>query len=265
MYRGLVGALVDRRRQPLARRLSARPPLPAQHFLRSLSGVIALCAVVLRHRQAAARHGRDAQLHVFVVAGCSFVLGGAVTARRKASDLALALMALAGFVGVVLVLQPTIAREQWWAGLVGLLSGVVSAAGYLQVAALGRAGEPESRIVFYFSVGGIVGGAASSNFTGWHAHSLERCRPAAGRWACWQTAAQLMLTRAFTRAAARWSTPVSSTWASASRSSTAWRCSTNASPGPQPSAWLLIVAAGVFATALRTPPPPPRAGRADRR
>jgi hypothetical protein len=37
---------------------------------------------------------------------------------------------------------------------------------------LGRVGEPESRIVFYFSVGGIIGGGLLSSVTGWHGHSV---------------------------------------------------------------------------------------------
>jgi S-adenosylmethionine uptake transporter len=182
MYRGLVGALVigivSRWRGD-----SLRTTVPAQHFLRSLSGVIALClwfyAIGKLQLATAVTLNYTSSLWLAL-----FVLGGAVTARRKPSDLALALMALAGFVGVVLVLQPTIAREQWWAGLVGLLSGVVSAAGYLQVAALGRAGEPESRIVFYFSVGGILAALPEQ------IHRLA-CAPGAvsaccWRWACWQ-------------------------------------------------------------------------------
>ena len=74
----------------------------------------------------------------------------------------------------------------------------MSAAGYLQVAALGRAGEPESRIVFYFSIGGVIGGAALSTLTGWHAHSWSGIGLllAVGVLA---TVAQLMLTRAYVR------------------------------------------------------------------
>ena len=118
--------------------------------------------------------------------------------RRPPSDGRLALAAAAGFIGVVLVLRPTIEREQLWYGLVGLLSGLISAAGYLQVTALGRAGEPESRIVFYFSIGSILGGAALATLTGWHAHTCDGLALllAVGVLA---TVAQLMLTRAYAR------------------------------------------------------------------
>ena len=47
------------------------------------------------------------------------------------------------------------------AGAVGLVSGVGWAMAYMQVAALGGMGEPESRTVFYLSIGTtIVGGVA---------------------------------------------------------------------------------------------------------
>ncbi len=80
----------------------------------------------------------------------------------------------------------------------GLLSGMISATAYLQVTALGRAGEPEYRIVFYFSVGGIVAGALMSFATGWHAHDWRGIGLllATGVLA---TVAQLMLTRAYSK------------------------------------------------------------------
>jgi S-adenosylmethionine uptake transporter len=82
---------------------------------------------------------------------------------------------LVGFAGVALVLRPTLQQEQLGFGLAGLLSGVLSALAYLQVRALGRAGEPEERVVFYFSLSGVVAGALVAVFTGGvHAsHSLH--------------------------------------------------------------------------------------------
>jgi TRAP-type C4-dicarboxylate transport system permease large subunit len=79
-----------------------------------------------------------------------------------------------------------------------LLSGVIAATAYLQVTALGRVGEPEYRIVFYFSVGSTVVGAASLLWTGLHAHTLRGAALllAVGVLA---TLAQLMITRAYGR------------------------------------------------------------------
>lgn len=62
-----------------------------------------------------------------------------------------------GFVGVVLLLQPTLAREQWLGGVLGLVSGVISSIAYLNVRRLGEAGEPEWRTVFYFSLFSAIG------------------------------------------------------------------------------------------------------------
>jgi drug/metabolite transporter (DMT)-like permease len=64
----------------------------------------------------------------------------------------------AGFVGVVLLLQPTLAREQWLGAAFGLGSGIISSIAYLNVRRLGELGEPEWRIVFYFSALSAVGG-----------------------------------------------------------------------------------------------------------
>jgi S-adenosylmethionine uptake transporter len=67
---------------------------------------------------------------------------------------------LASFAGVVLILRPTIEQNQLFAGLVGLLSGMAAALAYMQVKALGQAGEPEARTVFYFSAGTVLVGLA---------------------------------------------------------------------------------------------------------
>jgi S-adenosylmethionine uptake transporter len=103
---------------------------------------------------------------------------------------------LLGFGGVALVLRPTLAAEQLWHGLAGLLSGMTAAMAYLQVTALGRRGEPETRIVFYFALGGVVAGAASMVWTGSSPHTAYGAALllAVGLLA---TAAQLMITRAF--------------------------------------------------------------------
>jgi len=73
---------------------------------------------------------------------------------------------IAGFSGVVMLLRPTIEQNQLFAGVIGLLSGLGAALAYMQVAALGRLGEPESRTVFYFSVGTTLVGGVVMFFTG---------------------------------------------------------------------------------------------------
>lgn len=56
-----------------------------------------------------------------------------------------------GFVGVAVLLQPTLSGDQWLGALLGLLSGVISSVAYFNVRRLGELGEPEWRTVFYFS------------------------------------------------------------------------------------------------------------------
>ena len=64
----------------------------------------------------------------------------------------------AGFVGVVFLLQPTLARDQWLGAAFGLGSGIISSIAYRNVRRLGELGEPEWRTVFYFSALSALGG-----------------------------------------------------------------------------------------------------------
>lgn len=99
----------------------------------------------------------------------AFLVGGTL-AMGRLQDLArqgpIVLTVLAAFTGVVLLLRPTIEQNQLFAGLIGLLSGLGAAFAYLQVAALGRVGEPEARTVLYFSVGATLAGFVGMAFTG---------------------------------------------------------------------------------------------------
>ena len=61
-------------------------------------------------------------------------------------------MVLLGFVGVVLLLKPSFAKQDLFAGAVGLLSGFGAAFAYVHVKQLGNLGEPDWRTVFYFTL-----------------------------------------------------------------------------------------------------------------
>lgn len=65
---------------------------------------------------------------------------------------------LFSFIGVTLVLRPAFEAQQWAGGLMGLASGMISALAYLQVRKLGHLGEPEYRVVFYFSMTNVLAG-----------------------------------------------------------------------------------------------------------
>ncbi|MBC7716808.1 MAG: DMT family transporter, partial [Pseudorhodobacter sp.] len=128
-----------------------------------------------------------------------FLIGGAAMLGTARIDGRLVATVLLGFGGVALILQPTIADNQLWHGLMGLISGIVAATAFLQVAGLAKVGEPALRIVFYFSLGGVVAGAGLATLTGgWHAHHARGMALllAVGVLA---TTAQFMMTRAYGR------------------------------------------------------------------
>ncbi|EEG09092.1 DMT family transporter [Pseudogulbenkiania ferrooxidans] len=115
--------------------------------------------------------------------------------RERLSARAVAALAL-GFVGVLLLLRPTLAGERWEAGLLGLGSGLLAGWSYLHVRELGRLGEPEWRVVFYFALISTVGGAVLMQFDRWHAVTATNVWLLLGL-GLTATVAQLAMTRAY--------------------------------------------------------------------
>jgi len=177
-------------------RVGLRTAVPGMHFWRSASGVSALMLwfYAIGSLPLATAVTLNYMSSVWMAL---FLLGGAVLMGASRVDGRLIAAVMVGFAGVVLVLRPTLAQDQLWGGLTGLLSGMLSATAYLQVTALGRAGEPEPRIVFYFSLGGMVAGLAVALASGGlHGHTLRGIGllVATGVLA---TMAQLLMTRAY--------------------------------------------------------------------
>ncbi len=193
-YRGIVGAvaigfMVWRRGGSL------RTSVPGMHFWRSLSGVLALSLwfYAIGGLPLATAMTLNYMSSVWMAL---FLLGGAIIMGGARIDGRLIATVLAGFAGVALILRPTIDDNQLWHGLIGLISGMLSATAYLQVTALGRIGEPEYRVVFYFSLGGVVAGALTMLAGGANPHTLKGVALllAVGVLA---TVAQLLMTRAY--------------------------------------------------------------------
>jgi S-adenosylmethionine uptake transporter len=134
------------------------------HVTRSAIGVVSLGSwfYAIAHLPLATAMTLNYMSGVWVAA---FIVGGALLYGQSEKQGPLLLTVLMGFAGVVLTLRPTIDHDQLFAGVVGLLSGMGAALAYMQVTALGRAGEPEERTVFYFSVGTAIVGAAGMLFT----------------------------------------------------------------------------------------------------
>jgi drug/metabolite transporter (DMT)-like permease len=64
----------------------------------------------------------------------------------------LAAAATVSFLGVLLLLEPTLDRDQWIDGTLGLASGLLAAIAYASVKRLGASGEPSWRVVFHFTL-----------------------------------------------------------------------------------------------------------------
>ena len=64
---------------------------------------------------------------------------------------------LLGFIGVILLLEPSFNSNDWLAGSLGLLSGLGAALAYAHVKQLGHLNEPDWRTVFYFTLLSTVG------------------------------------------------------------------------------------------------------------
>jgi drug/metabolite transporter (DMT)-like permease len=58
---------------------------------------------------------------------------------------------LIGFLGIVLILKPVL-NHNWFAGLMGVLSGFGAAIAYIMVAKLGQLKEPDLRTVYFFTL-----------------------------------------------------------------------------------------------------------------
>lgn len=145
---------------------------PGMHAWRSLIGVSSLGAwfYALAYLPLPTAMTLNYMSSVWIAA---FFIGGALIAWRPSGQqpqpplqVPLVLTVLVGFAGVIMMLRPSMGANQGFAGMVGLCSGLAAALAYMQVVALARLGEPETRTVFYFAVGSAVAGGGAMLLTG---------------------------------------------------------------------------------------------------
>jgi S-adenosylmethionine uptake transporter len=166
-YRGAIGTLL----MAIAcqrKGISLRTRVPQMHTWRAFTGVVSLAAwfYAIAFLPLATAMTLNYMSGIWVAAflvGATLWKGNLQDVKRQ---IPVVLTVVISFFGVVMVLRPTIEQNQVLAGLVGLSSGMIAAMAYIQVAELGRQGEPVERTVFYFSLAAAASGALVMLFTG---------------------------------------------------------------------------------------------------
>lgn len=180
MYRSLIGAVVIGF-LALARGSSFRTRYPLQHLWRGAVGTTAfgLWFFATSILPIATAMTLNYMSPIWIA---TILFGIGLWRGKLRFEWRFVFAILASFIGVALLLRPTIHAEQLPAGLIGLISGFLAALAYLQVRHLGELGEPEYRVVFYFCLTGTIGAAAvcvlnaylpGSDGVIWHAHDLK--------------------------------------------------------------------------------------------
>lgn len=191
LYRSLVtivfaATLLALHKQPV------RSPYLGMHFVRGFVGTVSLIFYfyAITHLPLATAQTLNYTSPIFLAIATTVVLG-----ERPSPWMLVAI--ILGFVGVALLLQPNFEEGKEGAAMVGLMSGVLATWAYLSVRTLGRLGEPDGRVLFWFGlVASIICAGwqvASSTF---HPIRWNNLWILAGVAIC-GTLAQLAMTRAY--------------------------------------------------------------------
>ena len=177
MYRGLIGVLFM---GALVRQTGAgfATPVPLMHVWRSIVGVTALLSWFYALARIPIATGMTLNYMSSVWIGVILLATGWLYQSKRGQtkrQLPLMVTIISGFFGVALLLRPTFESDQSFAALVGLSSGFMASLAYLQVSALTKLGEPETRVVFYFSLASCLCGAIGTwwiGASGWSWHAI---------------------------------------------------------------------------------------------
>ena len=200
MYRGIIGITVMTC-TILYQGDSFKTGMWGQHLWRGVVGVIALWlwfyAIAILPLATAMTLNYMAPIWIAVI----LLAGGWWRATKQVEWPLVAAIAMS-FVGVTLLLQPVFETDQAAGAITALISGMLSALAYLQVRKLGLLGEPEYRVVFFFSlttaVVGLLATLAGDGPKGavFHAHTPYSLLLLAGIGAA-ALMAQMAMTRAY--------------------------------------------------------------------
>ncbi|MGE5096558.1 MAG: DMT family transporter [Betaproteobacteria bacterium] len=162
------------------------------HILRGILGTTSLIAYfyAITHLPLATAQTLNYTSPIFLAIATTVVL------REPMSGTLIAAIVL-GFAGVALLLQPNFEEGKEAAAMLGLFSGALSAWAYLAVRTLGRLGEPDGRVVFWFGlVASVICAAWQLATSTFHPVRWDNAWILAGVGAC-GTLAQLAMTRAY--------------------------------------------------------------------
>jgi len=150
-YRSLFG-LIAIYAFILAKRLPLRTPVMFKHMSRSLVGFgsLVLFFYAIAHLPLATAITLNYTSPLFLAAFLPFFF------REKAKKLLYVTIGI-GFIGVLMLLQPTFSKNDALAGTLGLASGIGASFAYIFVKQLGNLEEPDWRTVFYFTLVSTIG------------------------------------------------------------------------------------------------------------
>lgn len=180
MYRGGIGVLFMLA-LTLYRHETIKTQLPWHHLWRGVLGVTAMWMWFFSIGKLPLATGMTLNYTSPVWMTAILFVGGFISGKKRFEWGLISAVSMS-FVGVILLLRPSIHAEQLFAGIIALASGFLSALAYLQVRKLGHMGEPESRVVFYLSLTGLAygllgalyqGTAHAGNHQVWHSHSAK--------------------------------------------------------------------------------------------
>jgi len=181
-----IGAVIAARRGSVATRHGAA------HFTRGFMGSVSLIGYFYAMTQLPLATGQTLNYTspIFLAIAVVVMLGEKFSARLVGAI-------VLGFAGVALLLQPTLQSGKEAAALIGLFSGVFAAWAYLSVRTLGKLGEPDWRVVFWFTViGSTLCAGWQLSTSRFHALTLQNSWMVLGV-GITGTLAQLAMTRAY--------------------------------------------------------------------
>ena len=154
-YRSLIG-LFFITAVMLVKNVSFQTKYPLGHLKRSLIGTISytMWFYTMGYLPLGTATTLNYTAPLFIAA--TFIVT-ALYHKQKAPWL-LGLAIAVGFAGVCLILQPSVNNDELPYAMIGLAAGAMGPIIFFQINQLGRLGEPSLRIVFYFSLVGVVWG-----------------------------------------------------------------------------------------------------------